>query len=91
MEHSLTKYPNILNQTINTTFKYQISQQFIKLNYEKIKIPNASSNSLTNTEFITIKSTTKQILQHSSLLHLISTTKQTPVNIANGLSTETKT
>ena len=62
MEHSLTKYPNILNQTINTTFKYQISQQFIKLNYEKIKTPNTSSNSLTTTEFTTIKSTTKQIL-----------------------------
>ena len=75
MEHSLIKYPNILNQTINTTFKYQVSQQFIKLNYEKIKTPNTSSNSLTTIEFTTIKSTTKQTL----------------VNIANGLSIETKT
>ena len=39
----------------NTTFKYQISQQFIKLEYEKIKTPNTFLNSLMITKFTTLK------------------------------------
>ena len=61
MKHSKTTYSNIINQTINATFKYQVSQQYVKLKYEKIKISNAFSNSLTITKYTTLNRTIEQI------------------------------